>query len=110
MITIVPLLKNDPEPQNVSVTRRRGDAMLSLIFQRAPQAVFPSIIRGSLEARSKKIARFGETIMTSRAITPLSPTRTNSQPDAEAEIAPARATSDVDSGGICKSHFKNRKT
>ena len=72
------------------MTRLRADALFVSRFQRAPQAACPSIIRGSFVARSKKIASVGETMITSRAMTPLCPTSTNSHPAAAAEAAAAR--------------------
>ena len=81
--TILPLLKNPPEPQKLSVTISRGDAVLVRKFQRAPHVVWPFIMRGSLVALSKNNARVGETTIASSARTPDVPFWTNSQPAPE---------------------------
>ena len=81
--TIVPLLKNPPEAQKLSVTTSRGDAVLVWKFQRAPHVVWPFIMRGSLVALSKNNARVGEITIASSARTPDVPFWTNSQPAPE---------------------------
>ena len=91
--TIVPLLKNAPEAQKLSVITSRGDAVLVWKFQRAPHVVWPFIMRGSLVALSKNNARVGETTITSSAKTPDVPFWMNSQP-----VPETKGTMEIASG------------
>lgn len=69
--TIVPLLKRAPLAQKEFDNTSMAVAVLVSRFQRTPHAEWLLICKGSSEARSKKIARVGETTIDSRATIPL---------------------------------------
>ena len=66
----MPLLSRAPLAQNELVKSSRGVTVLLARFHNAPHAEWPLTCSGSLEARSKKRTRFGETTMDSRATMP----------------------------------------
>ena len=67
---MVPLLSSAPLAQNELVSTSNGWTVLVSRFHSAPQAEWLLIWSGSFEARSKKIARVGETTIDSRATMP----------------------------------------
>lgn len=88
-LTIVPLLKNPPDAQKLSVMSFNAVAVLVRKFQREAQAGAPSIINGSFVALSMKIANVGDTTIASKANTPLVPFWTNSHFGVAAKATPA---------------------
>ena len=67
---MVPLLNIAPVAQNELVMTFRAVTLFDSKFQSAPHAECPLICKGSSDARSKKSARVGETIIASRATMP----------------------------------------
>ena len=67
---MVPLLSSAPLAQKELVSTSNGWTVLVSRFHSAPQAEWLLIWSGSFEARSKKIARVGETTIDSRATMP----------------------------------------